>query len=814
MYISSVSTFQPFSSGKIGFLIEGFRHNTSPDDAPHLLEGKYIAEHNRGIPFDCIHSFDSLHISTFLNRFPPILHKRISLYIVRIYINVGNVDDLLRAFIKPALQHMIDSGQVYTEMPSWLNDLTSEHIMDTISLVQQEVGGYENMQSEFNLIKRKLLGCSNELSANAFKKYLEEHRDITEVVGFIGQIHLHFLNRTSVIKKSFSDTERHLVYIQDDRQIPVHLFGTDDIESYRHQMRLFTLRQSMRIPYDHEEDITIEPLYGYQKIVQGYECFKTWWDRYEHNGLEHEELLAWFHEDEQTDKYIESYQDFLQLIYLAREKGFTFETIPDEKSFESAFKLRQAKKLQRLDNMSVFPETLSEEHRLKKVKEIHQLWLGTEKPKPKDESLTLLEVLNTGMDIALSTRKRTDKWLSSRGSVGTSSRSIPNDRIHTSVQKMIQTYAVDLVDLLPISTEVLSAKEMSIALKKYLDLLRLAHEAIIKFSNREMALFDPLVGENACQIRAAMFSEILNKSNINEMIATALKRLTLHSDKINALLDKLNQKEGLVSSLKVFLAENEACFAISDEIMVIISSYILTETKVIEYKPNKHGVPVFCERLPPNLLSERKGLSTKFAASLIRAAQAKLSEFSVIYVQRIALNLLSEKEEKLASELAFNNVKTDQLHRKIVPFYHSMRLLLTDLYRKHIPIIIKVKQFVAGHTKHFGKMTLVFGNQGLGQYSLIQYPKGLSSKAAICFHAKSITKEHQGFDALKQKFLETPLADLILSASADHPQLIASESITGDPIFQKYRQKALEWGACYDNPSVFMVEHVFCKTLK
>lgn len=795
------------STRKVAFLIEGNPKNNDLSISlnSHLYEGQYIAEANRSSYFDCIHSFDNLHLSTFLSGFPPVLHKRIAFQIIRIFLYAANIDDLLNAFIRPIVMDIINPESIYREpfyqqMPGWVEELTSERIFDTVASFQKELGGFENLQNEFKLIKRKLLGCGNEISLNKFREYLDQNTDITEVCGFVRQVHLYFLDYSSTIHR-FTDTERHLTFHHKDRHIAVHLFGTDDTEAYLDGMRLFTLEQKLKIPYGHFEDTSVEPdpEDNFKNISKAYDQFKRWWDKYEHIGNDSEELAAWFCEDEESDKYIKTHHDLALLAMTSRSYGFNCDDLPNEKTFESFMALKKAKRLQSLKNTNIFNKDASLEISLENSKIIFDYWMNSTSQIPTDKKrkLSFLEVCNLGMDLFLSTKRRREKWWLKSQPKSTQKIQEPQ----TQVEKIIYSYATSLVDLLPVSDELFSASQLSAALKQYLDVIRLSQEALANYKK-----LDPLVGENACQIRAAMFTEILNKPCINDEVNSTLARLREHARDVEALLNRIPDKKGQIATLKSFLVQNEAFFDISEDIAVIITSHILTENKTIETRNNKNNLPVRVEKIPADIFSKTKGLSGRFAASLIKLTQTRLSELSVIYVQRIALRMLVDRTEKTAAVFAFNRVKVDEYRRKSMPFYHTMRLLLTELFKNKVPLVLRVKQMIIGHSKHYGKLTLIFENKGKDKYSASKLTLEHLGRGAIFFHAKSMTDKMQPTELLREKFLMQPVEEYILSASADHPQ-----EEMNDESFWEYRRKAHEWGTCHDNPSLFMVQHVCYK---
>jgi hypothetical protein len=376
----------------------------------------------------------------------------------------------------------------------------------------------------------------------------------------------------------------------------------------------------------------------------------------------------------------------------------------------------------------------------------------------------------------------------------------------------ISTGSTLLLDIFPINNGPLSPSDLSTTLKKYLNLIMLAQEALDKFEKRVMLFFDPLVGENACQIRAAMFAEMINKDGIDEHICSTQKELADHADKIKDLITNLNIKRLKPEPFKSYLQQNHAILEISEEISVIFSSFILSETRIIEYRPNDFGVPGRHESIPYKNFGQKKGFTPKFAFAIIKIAQVKLSEISVFYIQRLAFQLPLSKEERNASMLVFGNfVKSDERHRKLTPFFQTMRVNLRGMQKNNIPIILKIKQFLKGQSKPYGILSLVFGNQGTDDYKFLSYYAKGFKKGVVFIHTKSITESLQSSKVLEEKVLKHKITDLILSAAADHPTYGCDDKHRpDDPLCERYRSLSHEWGTSRSNPSLFMVEHICC----
>lgn len=779
--------------------------------ADHFYEIGLIMGGNEGALFNCMQqTFNADHIALFLGKFPEILHKRLCLYIIRIFASSVNVDDIIEVILKPATKLL------YPDYPLWLKELSFDGILDTLAIIQKEVGGHQKLQEEFELMKKEFLRSSNEISAKNFLDYVESNPAITEIYGFIDQSRLSFLDNVGSVTHS-GICQRHLKVKQGTRTIHVHLFGCDYVNSFSLALRAFAIENGLKVPANYDDPresshVDIATVKNSDKVKMAYHFLCLWWEKFNLDQCNENALVSWFLFDSKSN-LIETFEQFQELAEMAKHSP-QLPNFPDRQTFKKIILARAAKKYQSLANTTVFSNTLSHATRSEKVKRFTDLLIKSSwfKPIP----FFFVNADEAGIDLALSKLTNRNPAILEETSV-----KLPWWRmtlaLHSHVRKEFErfrfSYNPSLIDLLPISENPLSPFELSIALQKYLDLIRLAEEALGKFKQRELKYFNPLVGENACQIRALLLSEILNKQDIDEIIANIQKGLEAHKNHLQTLLRTIPNKQELMSFRK-FLQEHHELFYIPEELVTIISSFILTDTKDVYYQPNEQGIPVFVERLPVEKLMMRRNLTKKYAADLIKTAQRKLAEVSVIYIQRLALRRLSNKQEKASAALAFSLVKTDTLQRNRVPFFPTMRLLLTEIHHNRIPLVLKIKQFIAGQKEHYGKSTLIFCNQGQGRLTLLTKPAHLFKKGAVSFEVGSVTKQRQSIEILKNQILKTQIEDYILSAAADHPHFECQDSELANTSIEEYRQKALELGACHANPRVFMVLHVRCKTIE
>lgn len=847
----------------IGFLIEGC---SLLDAAPLVVEARRIAERNHAAEFDCMHVFDVRHLSSFFSQLPQVFHKRAAYYIVRIFLGVSHIDDIVDTILMPAFREMTKTGEIYYEVPGWLNELYADSIHATIDSIQKELGGYEFLEAEFELFKQKFLVSANEVSAAAFQKYLDDNPSITEIYGLIGKINLYFLDANST-KVHSSENQRHRIYKHGDRQISVYLFGGNSEDTHHFEaMQLFCLEKGLRLPYGYdvlegpppfqEEALPatnnatlLNPTLSSQslsvRVKDACEEFIEWHRRHPHYQKNCERALEWLHEGDRTERFIQTYEDFVQFVSLAQTKGYPIHSVPEKDIFEKAVRLRHAKQLQSEENsyVSFYKRPLKE--RLEKVKKTFEAWMKINKDDngnlvPSQNGRTAdsllistfeefgrrvlqknawgydidrlgnmpdLQLFNLAMDIfnAIHTKKVRSSQCAQDADFAVPDVGLEAEKMF----KIIASRTLTLLDFLPVAEKGLHASNLHNYLKKYLEIVMLSQEALECFARRDLSFFDPLVGENACQIRASMLAEILNKEGLDEQLQYIRKRLAQHALDIKAMIDNL-PKTTNADSFRSFLIQKNALFELSEEMAVIISSYILTQGKIVEYKPNDFGVPSRHERMLAKTFNERNGMVTSFANSLIAKLQKKLSEVSVIYMQRLARGLTLSNEEKTASMKVFEpHVKTDERHRKTTPCYPTMRLILKNMFINKIPIVLKIEQFMKGQSEPYGTFALMFGNQGPGNFSIIKDPAKFLQKGAMFIHAKSITDLPQSAKALEEKIDQGNVADLILSAAADHPQYGSDDNGRPEDIMcEQHRKLADKVGTSRRNPSLFMIEHI------
>ena len=195
--------------------------------------------------------------------------------------------------------------------------------------------------------------------------------------------------------------------------------------------------------------------------------------------------------------------------------------------------------------------------------------------------------------------------------------------------------------------EKMESKAAKGVLSNYRGLMGLARAAVSAFLAGDLP--DPLVGENACQIRAALYAHIIQDG---EMM-TDLKKVCALIEKNHGELEHIKLPEGKArySVMDVLQSQQlDLCVPLrmSSVIGPILFGHILTVTKLSDLKIEKAEVSLK-ESNDPKLL---QGLSVGFAKDIIREGRKVLSNCSIQYL-RNEVRLLPMSSRKRAVDYPY-----------------------------------------------------------------------------------------------------------------------------------------------------------------
>ncbi|MBS0652098.1 MAG: hypothetical protein JSR39_01080 [Verrucomicrobia bacterium] len=368
-----------------------------------------------------------------------------------------------------------------------------------------------------------------------------------------------------------------------------------------------------------------------------------------------------------------------------------------------------------------------------------------------------------------------------------------------------------LSELLPYDLSSKAGDKLKDGLKEYLMLLVAGEQAMEAWQKGNLKEFDPLVGENACQIRAVKLAVITSGSFIDGN--ALLKKLTLAKQKTEALLKDPSLPKDL--SLKDLLEKEEMKIAMHYNELFLIESFILSKIKTPKAFTKELPLALH-ESTDTKKLREFHNVSRFFANELVRFLRERVSKKSVSFVQRIAGELPSFNTEMVTGQFTINY---KGLH--CIPGYWTAQILMKHALKSRIPIVILADQKAQDRNYEVvQKMALFFEptEQGYREASASSFDP---DQPALVIVGTTCRESHAlpDLDSWKTELVEYSPIDLMLAATAVHRQYPDSSKeplIDGieDKDYHYHKAKAHEWGCSADNPSRVFLSHVYCDKMK
>ena len=372
-----------------------------------------------------------------------------------------------------------------------------------------------------------------------------------------------------------------------------------------------------------------------------------------------------------------------------------------------------------------------------------------------------------------------------------------------------------LSHLLPYDPEIKKQHRLKDGLNEYLLLLSAAEEAMEAFARGELAKFDPLVGENSCQIRAVKIAIIASEKNLNSSML--LDDISSSKRSIIELIEMVNELLYQEKSLKNLLDDLNIDVILNFDALFIIKSYILSKVKILS---GMNEIMKFCknEKTDTKRIKELGNVGREFANNLVRNLRTQLSKSSARFVLDITkCPLLAE--ERIEAIISDFSISHKGLH--CTPFYWMTKLIMHQALVSKIPIIIFAEQLAQDlEYKSIEETTLFFQPTELG-YKIINRDVLEVDQPVIIFTVVSCRNFHDFSDkkTWEKELTEYDLLDLVLACNAAHrqyPDPSKEEMILEiqDESYSYHLEKSREWGCHLDNPFRFFLTHVYCDSLK
>jgi hypothetical protein len=277
--------------------------------------------------------------------------------------------------------------------------------------------------------------------------------------------------------------------------------------------------------------------------------------------------------------------------------------------------------------------------------------------------------------------------------------------------------------------------------------VNIAREAFAHYLNRNLVQFNPLVGDTACQIRAAMLQEMIQKGEVGK------NKLLISIEK----LEKLRQQLLTSASLS---DDKELLFDLTEQEKFLMLSHLLTciRDPASNYLENRATLL--------NAFSDHVFVEEKHLLEISLHAKRLLSDRSVKYVRN-----LKNPEDLLLKKMLIQEEDANSNGIKCVAFYFALKSLFEKLKKNQSCICLNID-----------KNKLIFQFDGNGSLQKIEDPKRVLNQPAFVVSCKS-NQESESLPLIKS--LEGDrVTQFILAAAAEHPQFAGKRKKVKIDIFE------------------------------
>lgn len=371
-----------------------------------------------------------------------------------------------------------------------------------------------------------------------------------------------------------------------------------------------------------------------------------------------------------------------------------------------------------------------------------------------------------------------------------------------------------LSDFLPYNFEEKKHSKLADGLKEYKMLLIATEQALMFYFHGELSNFDSLVGENSCQIRATMLSLITKFSNID------IKNLLSEVRSKIKVINNFTEENSSATFLKEFVEENNLHLKLNHSEAFLISSYILTQVRVI-LPPNPSKRIVRNESTVTRKVKEISPVGSTFARELVKKLRNFVSSASVIFIQEAAdLLPIPKSFSKMVSDKYC--VEYDKFGRlKCLPSFWYTFVLIQYSLALELPLLLIVNQIASDRNHEVMNEVSLYFKVDKGRYVSTSRNEFSENTPALVILGSCCRKfaDFPPFEIWKKELLKYNPSDLLLAYAAAHRQypdeekdILVSES--NCEAFSYYRSKAHEVGCSLKNPSLFFLVHAYCERIK
>lgn len=362
---------------------------------------------------------------------------------------------------------------------------------------------------------------------------------------------------------------------------------------------------------------------------------------------------------------------------------------------------------------------------------------------------------------------------------------------------------------------------------KALDIAKLfltnGKQACIALQKGSLTKLDPIVGENACQIRASAAIEAYINPTFQEEVKSAQQGI----EKLLLALQKYQNKPPVLGSELSFIEILERLnlsFTVSEKMSYLFRSHLLTVGKIFEI--TREGNETSCIDCQVLLMRLSKQLDRRLVEEIVHIAREKIAKQSILFIQSESHLLAQEQAEhclvkEQLKEKCIQQIRTALQSKAPFTFdsscvFYNFKTILLRACIQNIPLLIK--EYRTDKQTPFGLYYHSPGSQLTPVLMDETQQKQMNPKQAVfvieCFFNKEKTKEEIASLIHEQGLLEVALANAAVLpqfSAHDNVSLLDQEAIEE---IHAYRKLGQTLNCQHSSPAIFSIAHTHAATVQ
>lgn len=360
--------------------------------------------------------------------------------------------------------------------------------------------------------------------------------------------------------------------------------------------------------------------------------------------------------------------------------------------------------------------------------------------------------------------------------------------------------------------------------------------ALSYFEQNELYRFDAQVGETLCQIRAYKIYSLSAYSNsqfleavrkLNSEVSHGINKLLQQAAYYKTLLKvhKSQRPESVRAPITLadFFKELDCIIPLGDDVVFLYMSHFLCHYHLVD----DENIPMAIDF---SALADELTVSRSFAKKIGHFYQKRLSELSCEFIFQLVKELPDAHE--LESLLPLLHHQSDE-GRRVLPCYCVTEIIVLHMIKHQANLVLLVDN--SAHHKRTPRALFFKGSPQVYNFELMN-DVHQPNQPCMVMYGSSMSPS----DFTLDKLIAMGIKEVILSNNAAHPQYsgVTLSAYKDNPyatlmaeerdslsiqqrtrvqhrasVLVQLKQVADKTGCSSNNPSLFLLKHIFCNTV-